>query len=358
MRIQAQLAVLVLASVVANATARAAPPAAIPFTIPVLRSCPPPRPNPTILPPITMDPDYTAEFQEAMRQHDHLRGLIATLLASPSPAPAPARNDHFIPIERDGLILQITSISASLNINQHRFGQAGIHSRRNLQIAGAVYDLSGTRAFRIASAPRLIELTDQNGKDLLPDATWNAYPDQSNPQTFTRAADFPGNMTSQNFSLSSSDVTSLPTRIGRLRIAVDIAVVGAPAPLTMRAQVTSDFQQLAPGIHARLTALKTEGGQSHIGIEYRLDRDPEAGPDQPGHRAFFRAEILDDEQNLLATIEQSQEVMTRQSVVGALSATGIPSRAAPVWTVRLYFVPPHATIQFDLLETDLPLMGQ
>lgn len=258
----------------------------------------------------------------------------------------------FMPVESEGLLAQITSISSTVNLNQFRFGSWGASAQRSISIGGSVYDLSGTRAFRIVGRPRVLEFTDEDGQSVVGDESWSYYPDATNPQAFTQPQDSPGNVLQQSFSISSGNIASLPRTIRALRIALDVAVAGDGESYLVRAEPSEQFTQVAPGVEARVTMVVQEGPSARIGLEYRL-----SGAEGEGHPVFLRAQVLDDEQRVLQTGDSTQEARTKDTIVGAVTFWGVDTSEAPAWYVRLELVPTGQLRTIELSERDLPLMG-
>lgn len=303
---------------------------------------------PTVRMPITLGWNPSPEELERQRFEEALREALGRALA-----PHATLDEAFTPIERSGLVAQLTSLSASLSVNHRQWGRGGVQQQRTLTLSGALTDMSGSRAFRIVGSPRILELTDQDGVDLIPTATWSVYPDASSPQPFTRPSDSPGSMAQQGWSFSTGDIAALPARLGTLRIEILAAIADESQSGTFRAVVTPEFQELAPGLEARVTMLTVEGGQTRLGVEYRvaLDREGQGGP------WFLRADVLDDEMRLLQTAEGAQEAQTRDSVIGSVAFWGIDTSTAPAWHIRLHFVPTGHIERFELVERGLPMLG-
>lgn len=310
-------------------------------------------PEPLAIPPmIEVRPPITVGWDPRWLAEEIARQAWLDSLAS-SFAPVPASLDGALrPVERDGLLASVTSVSASATLQQTTYGSGSAQIQRSISINGSVCDLSGTRSFRIVGQPRLVEFTDETGASLLSGARWQAYPNGSSSPGFTRPEQSPGSVLQQAFSLTSDQVASIPRIIGTLRIELVVAVAEECQEFEIRGESSRSFQTLAPGIEVRVATMAVEGGSTHMGVEYRLTDTCEGGAS-----CFVSAEVLDDERRVLGELQVQQEAETRTSVMGTAAGWGLDTRRGPAWTIRLRFVPAAATRRMEILEQNVPLLG-
>ncbi len=258
--------------------------------------------------------------------------------------------DRFSVHEWEGLVCQINNVSASVNYSASSWGAPGARVNRNLTISGMLADFTGKRIFRLKGTPRLLELTDLNGRDMTSRAKVHINPQMRSMTAFTAPT---GSSINQNFSVSLASFTLGANGIGRIAMEVDVEMAADIERHDFPPKVTPAMEEFAPNFVAGISRYAVSSdGALYLTLDYRIPKNDGPAP------VFHTLEIIDTNGDVITATTDRKEIVTRDSTMGLVFIKGVNIGSREVASVRVTVLTDLISHTFTLEERDMPLLSE
>ncbi len=270
------------------------------------------------------------------------------------PAAADSDAKRFQPVVWNRVHGQIFDVTYKFRMNGNYMSPRPARTTRQITTSLAIWSPEPDTLYRLDSPPRLLAFLDQDGAPI----------ETSRPLEFTQRSIMDGGPTpwrrspnqiqpkrvgGLSFQLTADGLTTAPREISRISFEVDVRLSTAESKYNIELEVSDEFQELVPGLVARVNAIESREQSTQVGLLFRSQTN------QSGQRPMVAfVELLDEDGEVLSARDRIEVTTSGDEHLSsiALSFAGRQNHAS---SIRVIVVERHESHTMTFSERDIVL---